>query len=230
MKVRYSILADASGSFGGLVASHNRSGRYIRTRVRPTNPASPGQIAIRTIFGNLAVAWSLLTGDQREAWRTYAANVPTTDVFGDTLHLTGHTMFVRSNVARLQAGLARVDDGPTVFRAAQLSRVTLTPFGDSNSLTMFVQATDPWTVQAGGALLVYVTRQNTMTVRYRRNPYRFATAILGPLDPPAPILFDRPAPFAMDRLKNNGIFTRFVAVTADGRISAPDTRGPTLIV
>jgi len=230
MRVRYSVLADASGSFGGLVASHNRAGQYIRTRVRPTNPSSPAQVQVRTIFANLATAWSTLTEAQREAWTTYALNVPVTGAFGEVQHLTGHQMFVRNNAARMQGGLDRVDDGPTTFAAVTLSHVFLTPNASPQTLDMFVQIGDPWTTELGGALLVYATRQSSPSVLYRKNPFRFVTAILGPFAPPAPRVFLPSAPFAMSSFPQNAIFTRFVAVSADGRLSHTDDRGPTLIV
>lgn len=184
---------------------------------------------MRLIFGNLSIAWQTLTDTQRDSWATYAANVPVRNRLGDTIFLTGHTMYIRNNAARLQAGLPRVDDGPTVFAAALLSPVSLAPIGIFNNLNIIVNTADPWTLQAGGALLVYATRQNTRTVRFRKNPYRLITAILAPLVIPPARLFTPTFPFALDSTTFNAIFTRFVAVTADGRISAHEDRGPTTI-
>lgn len=229
MLVRYSVLADASGSFGGLVASYNRAGQYLRTRVRPTNPSTPAQVAIRTIFTNLAVAWSQITEDQREAWRTYAANVPTTNAFGDPLHLTGHTMFVRSNAARLQADLDRVDDAPTTFSGVQLSAITYVPVDNPNALFVTINVADPWTLTAGAALLVYLTRQGSGTVRYRRLAYRFMGGpFVAPLTP-VPFEFSFGGIVALDANGSNSIFIRSLVVMPDGRVSAPLDTGPVLI-
>lgn len=229
MRVRYSVLADASGSFGGLVASHNRAGQYIRTRVRPTNPSSPSQVQVRTIFTNLSTAWALLTDDQRDAWVTYALNVPIAGVFGEPLKLTGHTMFIRSNAARLQAGLSRVDDAPTIFAAVELSPITYEPVAASGAIFVTINVADPWTLTAGAALLVYVTRQGSGTVRFRRLPFRLRGGpFIAPLTP-VPFNFAFGGLAAMDANGSNSLFIRSLIVMPDARISAKLDTGPTLI-
>lgn len=222
MLVRYSIIVAASGSFGGVVASNGRSGPYIRARVRPTNPGSPSQVNVRTIFTNLSIRWSLLTQDQRDAWTTYAINVPGTNRLGDPLTLTGHQMYIRSNVPRVQAGLAQVDDGPTIFAAPILTQVFVNPNQDGPQLLeSFIPVNDPWATEVGAAYLIYATRQSAETVVYRRNPYRFAGAFLAPFDPPPPRVADIPVPFTITANLVNHVFVKYFIVRADGRMSAP---------
>ena len=222
MLVRYSLISDASGSFGGLVASHNRSGQYIRTRVRPTNPSSPAQVEVRVIFGNLAITWSTLTDDQRDAWTTYAINVPVTNRLGDPLTLTGHQMFVRNNAARIQAGLDRIDDGPTTFSTALLTKVFVNPNQQPiNLLESFFPVVDPWATDIGAAFLIYATRQGSGTVLYRRNPYRFAGSFIGRETPPVPLQALIPAPFELNDNGSNHVFVRYFVVLSDGRMSPP---------
>ena len=227
MRVRYSVLSDASGSFGGLVASHNRAGQYLRTCVRPTNPASAAQVAVRTIFANLAVAWSRITEDQREAWRTYADNVPVAGVFGHTLRLTGHQMYVRCNAPRLQGFLARVDDGPTVFGMDSLSPVTVAAAATGNLLTMTFADTDAWVTEDDAALLVYGSRNVAPTIDFFAGAYRFASPIFGQvIDPqfsPVPVI----NPFRMS--EGNRVYVRVRSVRADGRISPTQFLAPTSI-
>ena len=222
MLVRYSVIADASGSLGGIVASHNRSGQYLRARVRPTNPSSPAQVEVRVIFGNLSITWSTLTDDQRDAWTTYAINVPVTNRLGDPLTLTGHQMYLRNNTARIQAGLDRIDDGPTTFSTALLTKVLVNPNQQpTNLLESFFPVVDPWFTDPGAAYLIYATRQSSGTVRYRRNSYRFAGAALAPIDPPVPQSLNIPAPFQMNDNASNHVFVRYFVVLSDGRMSPP---------
>ncbi len=229
MLVRYSVLADASGSFGGLVASHNRSGQYLRTRVRPTNPSSARQVAVRIIFSNLATAWATLTDDQREAWTTYAINVPVTNAFGDPVTLTGLQMYLRSNSARTQAGLSRLDDGPTLFAMDSFTPVSITPNAGPQELEVFFDNTDDWANEVGGAMLVYSSRQVSPTINYFKGPYRFADLIAGAVIPPEPAVEGIIAsPFALT--DGNSIFARVFTVRADGRISPVQLIGPELIV
>ncbi len=229
MRVRYSLLSDASGSFGGLVASHGRAGQFIRARVRPTNPSSLKQVEVRTIFGNLSTAWAGLTDDRRDAWVTYANNVPVTGVFGDPFNLTGHQAFIRANAARLQAGLTRVDDGPTTFSGVELSPITYVPAAAAGAIFTTINVADPYTSTVGAALLIYVTRQGSGTVRYRRVPYHFtAGPFIAPF-PPIPDSFAFGGVGAFDFNGSNSIFIRSLVVMPDGRVSAPQDQGPVLI-
>ena len=218
MLVRYSVLADASGSFGGLVASHNRAGQYIRTRVRPTNPSSPAQLEIRTIFANLSAAWQGLTDAQREAWTTYACNVPISGRFGDPLHLTGHQMYIRRNSIRIQATLARIDDGPTVFTLDLLSPVTLVADETGNLLTVSFSETDAWVTEDNAGLLVYGSRSVALTIAFFNAPYRFGAPILGQVAIPETSPVPLANPFKLSQ--GNAVYTRVRSVRADGRISA----------
>lgn len=229
MLVRYSVLADASGSFGGLVASHNRAGQYLRTRVRPTNPSSARQVAVRIIFANLATAWRTLSEDQREAWSTYAINVPVTNAFGEPLTLTGHQMYVRCNSPRMQAGLSRVDDGPTIFAMAAFTPGLLNPNAGAQAIEVFFLDTDDWANELGGAMLVYSSRQVSPTINYFNGTYRLAGPIVGGAPPPAPAVDGViPSPFALT--DGNSIFARILVVRADGRLSPVQLIGPELIV
>ena len=229
MLVRYSILAAASGSAGGNTASHGRSGQYLRARTVPTDPASPFQNQIRIIFGNISISWRSLTTAQRAAWATYAANVPVRNRLGDTIFLTGHTMYIRNNAARLQAGLDRVDDGPTIFSAVEIPDYAPSTKPLKPSLTFDLFADAPWMNDPGAAMLVYATRQASGTTRYRRTPYRFAGAVIAIVAPPAPRAIDVDVPFALTDNGFNILFVKYLIVRADGRLSAPRETGSLLI-
>lgn len=229
MKVRYSILADASGSLGGLVASHNRGGQYLRGRVVPTNPSSGPQVEMRTIFGNLASAWQTLTDAQREAWTTYAINVPITDSMGDPLTLTGQQMYVRCNSARVQAGLARVDDGPVVFALDSLQPVAVSGSAAADQYTVTFEATDAWVDEDDAALLIYGSRELADTINFFKGPYRFQGLIAGDLALP-PTSPDTSITSLFALTEGNVLFNRALSVRADGRISAVQLIGPNVIV
>lgn len=218
-----------SGALGGIVASHNRGGAYFRANTVPTDPGTPQQIIIRTILTNLALAWQTeLTVAQRQGWETYADNVPVTNRIGETIFLTGQQMYVRNNTAREQAGLARINKPPVIFSLATLTAVTVGAVEITNVLTITFDNTDEWANFLGGALLVWGSRQQARTINFFKGPYRFAGSILG--DPVTPPTSPDPSiinPFAMDA--GNLVFLRFVAVQADGRISAPQVLGQTVI-
>jgi hypothetical protein len=225
MKVRFSVLADASGSLGGLTASHNRAGQYLRARVVPTDPRSGQQTSIRTILGQLATGWGVLTAAQQQAWTTYAINVPITDRFGDPLTLTGQQMYIRNNTARIRAGLARVDDGPTTFSEDSLSAVGLSGSAAADQLSVSFDNTDGWANEDDAALLIWGSREKASSINFFKGPYRYAGKIDGDsVTPPTSPDTSLTNPFNLTQ--NNVFFGRAMSVRVDGRISPVQFIGP----
>ncbi len=228
MLFKSGVISSASGSFGGLTASRNRGGMYFRARAIPVNPSTGLQVALRTIFGNLASAWQILTEPQRDAWTTYANNVQVINRLGDPITLTGQQMFIRCNTPRMQAGMARIDDGPTIFSLDALSPVTAQPTEASQILGITFEETDAWVGEDDAGLLVYGSDQKSDTVNYFKGPYRFANVIPGDgTVPPTSPFTSIINPFALT--VDNHHFTRVLSVRADGRISATQFIGPNVI-
>ena len=60
MKLKFgAIVTDGRGKIGGHVASKNRSGAYLRTKVTPSNPNTVAQVQVRSILASLSQSWSL---------------------------------------------------------------------------------------------------------------------------------------------------------------------------
>ena len=213
------IFSKLSGTMGGTVASHNRGGQYLRALVVPVNPNTPLQQAVRTIFANLAQAWSLLTDLQRAAWDDYGANVPVTNRVGDTINLTGFNMYLRSNTPREQVGLTRVDDGPTDFTLPALGDVSYTAIAPAGLLIASVtfEATEAWVDEDDAALLCNFSRQQSPTINFYKGPFNSQDPVLGnlvtPPTSPAVIVTDIPGTVG------NTIFAHFRVTRADGRLS-----------
>lgn len=188
MKLTPTLGGSYSGSLGGLTASHNTGGQYLRRRSIPTNPNTLRQQTVRSLIGGLVNAWnSALTDPQRQAWRDYAQNTPVTDTLGQTITLSGINMFVRSNVTRMQLAAAaggmpapeRIDAAPTVFDTGQ-GVVTVTQFaGDFTSppgtVTFTVELASGAPV--AGVLLIFVAPPQTAGTRYYAGPYQLACGI-----------------------------------------------------
>jgi len=151
MKFKSAIVTQASGSIGGLTAAHNKGGMYLRSRATPVNPQTAAQVAIRNAMSQLTTAWQeTLTAAQRDAWRTYAENVLLPDKLGEPRNIGGIGMYIRSNVPRLQAGLARVDDGPVVFDQRTFTAPTVVlSEGGTNDLQVTSNAGDDWVAETG---------------------------------------------------------------------------------
>jgi len=108
-----SLLAQASGSVGGTVYSHNRGGAYIRNRALVSNPNTDRQQAVRSAMSALSKMWGQsLTQPQRDSWTAYAANRPVTNRLGDSITLSGIAMFLRVNQFGLTTLNAVVKQNP----------------------------------------------------------------------------------------------------------------------
>ncbi len=121
MKTKFgSIITDGRGKIGGHVASKNRAGSYLRTKVTPVNPGSPYQAEVRNRFGTLATAWGALTAAQRTAWNDAVGNFKSTDIFGDLKTPTGFNLFQRLNNNLLQIGVAQINLPPLPAAVAEI--------------------------------------------------------------------------------------------------------------
>lgn len=225
MKIKSALATEMSGSLGGLVASHNRGGLYLRARAIPTNPNSQFQQVIRAIVAQLAALWNeTLTGLQRRNWDSYAAGVPLPDRLGEPRNVGGLAMYIRSNTPRLQASMPRVDDGPLILTLPALQPLSMDVATETlqNFTLDYVEepgVPETWLSEDGAALLTYSSRLQNVTINYFKGPYRFANALLGdsvtPLTPP--FLSDS----AFDIVAGRLLFARAQLTRADGRLSVP---------
>ena len=109
-------IVDARGSIAGTTFSRNKSGAYIRARVKPVNPKSPRQELTRTIVSYLAELWHDPSMDVRRAgWETYAAAVAMKNGLAETIHLSGYNHFLRSNAPKLMIGLSEKLGAPDIL-------------------------------------------------------------------------------------------------------------------
>ncbi len=218
--------AEMSGSMGGITASHNAGGQYFRSRVVPTDPASPGQVTIRNAVGQLASRWAaVLTEAQRDAWNVYAANTPMLNRIGESRTISGIAQFIRSNTPRIQAAKPIVDDGPMTYMLPTItsSATAVLPDSATGQFDMFFENTDGWATEAGGFLFVYVGRPQNMSVNFFKGPYRLALTVAGasPAAPTSPIS-GTALPFAT--AAGMKVFYQVRAATGDGRLSS-EVRG-----
>lgn len=101
MKIQWGMMmTDGRGKLGGQVASKNRAGAYVRTKVTPSNPQTESQSVVRSILAVLSKRWSgTLTEGQRAAWVEASASGEWNkmDVFGNSRKPSGFNLFVGMN-------------------------------------------------------------------------------------------------------------------------------------
>jgi hypothetical protein len=220
MRFKSGVLAQASGSVGGYTYSHNAGGQYIRQRSIPTDPNTSRQQAVRAIIGTLVNLWvNTLTSVQRAAWDVYAANVALLDVFGDPKYRSGINHYCRSNTPILQASLARVDDGPTVYNTGDFTSPSIGIDAASDEIDVTFDNTDDWANEDGAAMLVYCSRPQNPSVNFFKGPYQYAGKIEGDAVTPPTSPAAIGLPFAA--AAGQKVFARLIVVRADGRLSLP---------
>ncbi len=101
-----------SGSQGSRTFSHNKGGAYTRNRRIPVNPTTVAQGAVRNQLAASSSNWANLTDAQRSAWSAYAASNPVTDRLGNSINLSGQSMYVSLNTRLQQMAQATIDDPP----------------------------------------------------------------------------------------------------------------------
>jgi hypothetical protein len=130
MKTKFgSIIVAGSGKIGGHVASRNRAGSYLRTKVTPVNPSTVAQQGIRNRLTGLSQAWKALTAAQRLAWNAAVSDFAKTDVFGDIRNPSGFNLFQRLNNNLLICSESQIDVPPvpgSVYAMATMSLVVVT--------------------------------------------------------------------------------------------------------
>jgi hypothetical protein len=223
MKFKGTIIGEASGSLASMVFSHNRGGQYIRQRTIPTNPNTSFQQAIRTLVSQLTSLWqTTLTAPQRDAWDVYAEAVPLLDPLGEPRNVGGLGMYIRSNVARLQAdptNLPRVDDAPTIFNLGDFTAPSfgnLTEAGQTVDITF--NAGDDWANEDDAAMIIFSSRPQNASINFFKGPYRYSSVILG--DSVAPPVSPETDAVSFPFVLGQKVFFRAVVTRADGRMSS----------
>lgn len=213
------ILAEASGSVGGLVFSHNKGGGYIRARATVTNPNTPQQQVVRSLLSQLTATWvTTLTDIQRQAWTDYAANVPLPNALGAPRNVSALNMYVRTNVPLIQAGFARQDAAPTLFTLGDFTAAAGAASAGPQNIAISFTTTDAWVDEDDAGMLIYVSRQQNNTINFFKGPYQFAGSIDGDSIAPPTSPATIPVPFPLTA--GNKLFFRQQVVRADGRLSA----------
>lgn len=219
MKYKSAMMTQASGSVGGMTASRNRGGNYMRSRAIPTNPNTPQQAAVRSIMAQLSAAWlSTLSIVNRQSWETYAANVPLINSLGDPITVSGLNMFIRANVPNLQAGGSLLTFASTEFNLGVFTPTVVGTIVPNTTFEIEYTNTDDWARTDGGMLLVRSGISVNPTINYFTGPYRQAGVVLGDaLTPPtSPVVVTPVYPMSADAK----IFVEVRGLTGDGRLSA----------
>jgi hypothetical protein len=148
-----SIIVAGSGKIGGHVASRNRAGSYLRTKVSPVNPQTASQTAARNRLSSISTAWAGLGASSVAAWNNAVTSFQGTDVFGNKVKPSGFNLHQKLNNNLARIGVAVISTPPLpvsipvietgVIAAAHGGAITVTFTTDPNivSTDIIVSAT-----------------------------------------------------------------------------------------
>lgn len=144
-------LVDGRGKINGHVASRNRGGAYIRTKVSPLNPQSIAQMAARARLVVPSQGWRALSQAVRDAWDAATGDFARTDVFGNLRNPSGKNLYSQLNVNLANAGQAAITNPPQPAGAGAViagalvitngGAKTIAHTGDTAGHTIIVRAT-----------------------------------------------------------------------------------------
>lgn len=172
MKVKFGMMmTDGRGKLGGQVASKNRAGSYVRTKVTPVNPQTTYQQNVRANFGNVSQYWSGLTAEQVDAWNAAVGEWQSTDIFGDLRTPSGKNLFQKINNYLAELQLAYLDNPPLKQVVPQISNLAATAAISPDAITATLDAAENLS-DYDAYLLVSATPPVNAGVSFVKNKYR----------------------------------------------------------
>ena len=169
MKMKFgAIVVDGRGKIGGHVASKNRAGAYLRTKVTPVNPQSSKQINVRGTFAGLSQAWRGLSVAQRASWNSSVASFAKTDIFGDLKNPSGFNLFQKLNNNLLQCGESQLTSCPLPVAVGSCTAISLDAVVSPQKLSISLSELVP----EDTTLIVDATPQLSAGISFVKNRYR----------------------------------------------------------
>lgn len=112
--IKMTAIVDAiSGKIQGTVFARNKGGAYARGRGVVTNPRTPEQMRVRSIFATVSASWRNLTEIQISDWNELASETTYQNRLGDSRNYTGKALYQKINQNRQLMGLGLLSNAPS---------------------------------------------------------------------------------------------------------------------
>lgn len=208
------IIVAGRGKVGGVIASRNGGGAYMKQWTKPTYHAYPKQTNITALLSIVRNNWqNALDVPQRAKWNALAAVTSMPNKLGEQMTPSGWNLYMRSNMMLDLSGRGFVLKPPVaaVAPAPQLTLAWETLVG------VKIISIGNWDVTPLGSLFCQYHPAVPLSLNYYKGPYpeSGAAPFVTYTELPVTIL---PSGFLSP---NSRTTWRFRAVHADGMISAP---------
>jgi hypothetical protein len=228
MKTKFgSIIVAGSGKIGGHVASKNRSGSYLRTKVSPINPQSASQTSARNRLSTLATGWKSLTQAQQAQWNSAVQQFKGTNIFGDVVNPSGFNLYCQLNINLARVGVAAISTPPA---AVALPAPVLGAIVADNAPQAFTVAFTPTPVGAGFAYMIEATPILSPGRSFVKNDFRYLQMIDAAGASPADILTTFTAKFGSVAPVGGKVFVRLSVISKTTGQKGIPVVGSTIVI
>lgn len=223
MKVKWgALMVDGRGKIGGHVASKNRSGAYLRTKVTPVNTFTERRQFVRAIFGQVSRQWGGLDRTQQQSFNERVSDYMRSDIFGDSREMTGKNLHQALNSNLINVGLPVLETLGAKARLGQIHELTTTLAVSPTALVVSFDAVGLF--EPTGGLIVRACQGYTNALKPAKNQFKqlFSAPIADPSDNSINALF-QDAYTSVFGLPSAGekIDIEFVLVSTTGEASVP---------
>lgn len=171
MKIKWGALAvDGRGKIGGHVASKNRSGAYLRTKVTPVNTFSVRRQSVRAMFGQISRKWGALTRVQQQSFNERVKDYMRSDIFGDQREMSGKNLHQALNSNLYNVGLPMLDELGNKARLGEISSIKTTLSVSASALVVSFDAVGLF--EQTGGLIVRACQGYTSALKPAKNQFK----------------------------------------------------------
>ena len=211
MKMKFgALVVDGRGKIGGHVASKNRAGAYLRTKVTPVNPSTTAQSLVRNRLAGISSGWRGLTAAQRLAWNAAVSDFAKTDIFGDIRNPTGFNLYQRLNNNLLTCGEAAITSPPAALAVDSFLTLSLT--AEDSTVAQSLSLVFTPAVSADHLVKVYATPPMSAGISFVKSEYRLIEILANSASSPADILASYQAVHGSTGEAGQKIFVQVVQV------------------
>lgn len=173
MRIQYgSVITGASGSLGGITASRNANGAYLRRKVKSINPNTVKQQNRRNAFGALSRGYKTLTVAQQNAWKTAGALFPYKNKLNVTSTYTAPQLYSKLNNQLAIIGMSPIANPPVpvVVDGVRIDNVVLTILSGVLLLNAFDTTTTDYLVPEFTEMLIGATQSMSAGINAPKKP------------------------------------------------------------
>ena len=180
--IKTTAIIDAiSGKIQGSVFARNKGGAYVRGRGVVTNPRTPEQMRVRSIFGTVSGSWRNLSQVQIADWDLLANETTYQNRLGDSRTYSGKALFQKVNQNRLLLGYELMKDAPNFADLIGIAFANGTGQNDEGTISINIDAglaADPVANEVNAGFILSATGPINHGIKFVKNRLRDFLTVL----------------------------------------------------